>query len=362
MSANSRNTSIGTAALGIWVASILGCGSGGDAVSPPDQSPTTVDSLVLNLESADVTIGDTVRLIAIATDAEGLPVPGVTLVWSSSDQSVATVSSEGLVTAVAEGEAEIGVDVAGASQVAPSSSNAYFNRAEFQAQRGKSRAKIIVVQQAACNGALGVKTWDAVIELSYNAAGSHLEENFSVKQGSSATAHLTRVGGDATSADWIGQVTGNGRIDNVSTHPDNKAPGGVYKLTEKADGKLENITPTTVHLRIFKDFDGTCRSELTYTERMTWTATRTYLGSESVTGFFGGATISAVLGQRPTGGWVIGDTRTLPAKSQVPDPELPDLPNSSFYVPSSAVAVLLVESVPANQTGSATFTFSLTAR
>jgi Bacterial Ig-like domain (group 2) len=362
MSPNSRNTSILIAALGLWVANLLGCGSGGDAVSPPDQSPTAVDSLILNLESADVTIGDTVRLVAIATDAEGLPVPGVTLVWSSSNQSVATVSSEGLVTAVAEGEAEIGVDVAGASQVLASSSNAQFNLTTSQVRRGRSRAKIIVVPQAACNGALGVKKWDALFELSYQATGSHIEETMSVSTGSSATAHLTLAGKNSTQADWIGEVTGTARIDNISTHPDNLSPENkLYTLKEKADAPLSNISPSTVHLHIGRDsFTGTCFADVTYVEQTTWTQTRTYLGSESVTGSFGMATVSSGLGAKPQGGWVIGAAVNLLVRSQIEDPELPVLPHSSYYVPASAVAVALVEAM-GTQSGSANLTYSITA-
>jgi hypothetical protein len=71
-----------------------------------------VDSLVLNLDSIDVIVGDTVRISAEARDAGGQVVPGVRLTYSSSDPAVATVSDEGLVTSVDIGVADIVVAIA----------------------------------------------------------------------------------------------------------------------------------------------------------------------------------------------------------------------------------------------------------
>ena len=51
-------------------------------------------------------VGDTVRLSAEATDANGNPVSDVELAWATDDASVATVDSAGLVTAVGNGATE----------------------------------------------------------------------------------------------------------------------------------------------------------------------------------------------------------------------------------------------------------------
>jgi len=58
---------------------------------------------------AAVTIGptDTLRLVAVATDAAGNILTGRTITWSTSDPSRATVSTSGLVTGVAQGSATI---------------------------------------------------------------------------------------------------------------------------------------------------------------------------------------------------------------------------------------------------------------
>ena len=73
----------------------------------------TVEQVVSSIgvsPSADtlVALGDTVRLVAEATDANGHGVAGVTeFVWSSSDTLVARVDASGLVESVAEGEAAV---------------------------------------------------------------------------------------------------------------------------------------------------------------------------------------------------------------------------------------------------------------
>jgi uncharacterized protein YjdB len=56
---------------------------------------------------AALSVGDTVRLSAEVTDAQGVAIPGITISWESSDESVATVDSTGLVRAVGRGGAAI---------------------------------------------------------------------------------------------------------------------------------------------------------------------------------------------------------------------------------------------------------------
>ena len=52
-------------------------------------------------------VGETVQLSAAVLDQNGQPVDGVVVTWSSSDEAVATVSPQGLVTAVSNGTAQI---------------------------------------------------------------------------------------------------------------------------------------------------------------------------------------------------------------------------------------------------------------
>ena len=54
-----------------------------------------------------MSIGETVQLTATVRDGNGQPVAGAAVTWQSSDESVATVGAQGLVTAVANGSAVI---------------------------------------------------------------------------------------------------------------------------------------------------------------------------------------------------------------------------------------------------------------
>jgi uncharacterized protein YjdB len=52
-------------------------------------------------------IGATIELNAVVRDADGVPIPAASVTWASSDEGVAAVSGDGLVTTVGVGEAEI---------------------------------------------------------------------------------------------------------------------------------------------------------------------------------------------------------------------------------------------------------------
>lgn len=69
------------------------------------QQPANI--LVTPEASTLFSLGDTLRLSAKALDARGNPITEAALAWSSDDESVATVDSTGLVTAVRSGGVEI---------------------------------------------------------------------------------------------------------------------------------------------------------------------------------------------------------------------------------------------------------------
>ena len=62
--------------------------------------------------------GDTLQLEVVVLDAAESEVQGATITWTSSDLAVATVSSDGLITAVAEGTTIITAEVLAASDTA----------------------------------------------------------------------------------------------------------------------------------------------------------------------------------------------------------------------------------------------------
>ena len=72
-----------------------------------------VSEVAVSPAAATVLEGDTLRLEAVATDANGYPVAGAEFVWASSDTAVATVDASGLVTGVVSGEAEVSATSSG---------------------------------------------------------------------------------------------------------------------------------------------------------------------------------------------------------------------------------------------------------
>jgi len=70
-------------------------------------SPIPANAVVVSPGEATRFVGETVQLTATVTDANGDPLSGRPVSWKSSSTGVATVSSSGLVTAVAPGTATI---------------------------------------------------------------------------------------------------------------------------------------------------------------------------------------------------------------------------------------------------------------
>jgi len=87
---------------------------GGDGGTGPAVSSVTLSTSAQTLTE----IGATVQLSATAWDEGGAPAGGVEFTWSSSATSVATVSSAGLVTAVADGSATITTRAEGGASAA----------------------------------------------------------------------------------------------------------------------------------------------------------------------------------------------------------------------------------------------------
>jgi hypothetical protein len=81
----------------------IGCGGGSDSTGPAH-----IANVVLTTSSDTLAPSETRPLIASATDANGQPVTAP-LTWSTSNPSVASVSSTGVVTAAALGTAVITV-------------------------------------------------------------------------------------------------------------------------------------------------------------------------------------------------------------------------------------------------------------
>ncbi len=96
--------SLSTLVLAVGIAA---CG-GDDVTNTNGNGTTTVASVAVTPASPTLTsIGATVQLTASALDAGGNPISGKTFTWASADDNTATVSSSGLVTAVANGSVNV---------------------------------------------------------------------------------------------------------------------------------------------------------------------------------------------------------------------------------------------------------------
>ena len=92
---------------------VASCGDGATGPDPSD----AIASVVVTPAADSVDIGASIQLQATVRNGRGETVSASTI-WSTSDASVATVSQSGLVTGVAEGEADISASAGGFSESA----------------------------------------------------------------------------------------------------------------------------------------------------------------------------------------------------------------------------------------------------
>lgn len=82
----------------------------GDGTAPAALGPATV---TIAASTTTLTVGGTAQYTATALDSKSNPVAGVTFIWSTDNAQVASVTSAGLVTAVAEGATVIRATTSG---------------------------------------------------------------------------------------------------------------------------------------------------------------------------------------------------------------------------------------------------------
>ncbi len=119
-----------------------------------------VASVEVDPASATIATGATVQLTATPKDASGTPLPGRPVAWSSSDNAIAIVSADGLVTGVSEGTVTITATSEG--QEGTSSVDVYVPppgsvppnfKVAFIGDQGSGQDAIDVLQRIALEGA-----------------------------------------------------------------------------------------------------------------------------------------------------------------------------------------------------------------
>src|SRR5213079_2599712 len=111
---SSSNTAVATVSNGGLVsgvtpgsATITATSEGKSGTSTITVTPVPVASVEVTPATASVQAGQTVQLTATPKDANGAPLSGRTVTWSSSNTAVATLSNGGLVSGVTPGSATI---------------------------------------------------------------------------------------------------------------------------------------------------------------------------------------------------------------------------------------------------------------
>lgn len=92
-------------ALYVLAGAIAGCGGSADKTSAPP--PSVLTTLALSLSSSSIVVGQTASASLSGRDQFGASIGIGGVVWSSSNSGIASVSTAGVVMAVAPGQAQV---------------------------------------------------------------------------------------------------------------------------------------------------------------------------------------------------------------------------------------------------------------
>src|SRR5436309_5330412 len=227
---SSNNTSVAIAdvngnvtAIAPGSATITATSEGQSGTAAITVTSVPVASVTVSPASASVQAGQTVQLTATPKDVNGNPLTGRTITWASSNTSVATVNSSGLVSGVVAGSATItatsegqsgtsAITVTGAAPGCAASTTAFQNSA-FTSQNGSFTATF----DATPNGT-GL---DAATGLSQGAAAAYTDLAVIVRFNTGRTIDA-RNGGAYAATNSIGYTAGTSYhfrvVVDVSSH------------------------------------------------------------------------------------------------------------------------------------------------
>lgn len=118
ISYSSANTAVATItisgqviAVGVGQTTVSAVADSKTATIPVTVTPETAASITVNPPSATLRRGDSRQMSFVAFNAARNPISGVTVRWSTSNSSIASVNQNGLVTALAAGVVTVAADV-----------------------------------------------------------------------------------------------------------------------------------------------------------------------------------------------------------------------------------------------------------
>ena len=305
---------------------LFGFNSEEESNSNAAETTTTIDAS--GITNTDVYVSTAAGSLSATVTSEGTAVEGATVTWASSDESVATVSSEGAVTLVAAGTTDITASYAGDENYKPSNATYTLNVTDstpftggditFDAttDTGSSPLTKGFVTFTCTSGALSNRSEYRLYKNSvttFSLSVEAISEGYTI-----TTIQFTGVSGYSASgfASQDGWTTNgnNGTWTGEATSVSFTASGAQVRATkiivtvEKADG-LRNpvidvpdtfigsttatITCATAGATIYYSFDNVTWTE--YTEALTITATTTIYAKAKV-----GSDESAVVSKTTT--------------------------------------------------------------
>ncbi len=150
----------------------------GDSVTDP-----VVTSVTVTPDSVLIGVSKTVTLTVTASDAGGAPVTGQTTIWTSNDPEVASVTTEGVVTAVSPGKALVQATVRGLR-----------GTASVIVTPGPVALLVISPDTAVADSA-APRTFEALVE---DAFGNEVEDTIVWSSSNPAVATVDATTGEAT--------------------------------------------------------------------------------------------------------------------------------------------------------------------
>ncbi len=191
-------------ALSAGSADIVVASEGKSATATITVTAPVVASVDVTPNSSTLSAGGTVQLTAVAKDANGAPIPGIAISWSTSDGLVATVNTSGLVTAVAAGSASITATagtVLGIASVAVTAASSVGSVTETPTASNLLEGQTVVLTATPRDG-----SGNPVSNPSVTWTVSNGKASLSKNSGTSVTATAKDSGGVTVTATHAGQA------------------------------------------------------------------------------------------------------------------------------------------------------------
>jgi hypothetical protein len=201
--------------------------------------------------SATIKVGETQSFTAIAFDANGAPIPGVTFAWASSNPSAATIGDDGVATGAAAGTTSITASANGVTS--------------------DTASLTVTSDVSACDGIDSVQTWSGSLNFSYTHTASDASDEIVANEQANVSVVLQLVGRTQYGVSWHGIATGTASLDDKEIDlngvpPDTGSLSGSGAPLASYGGEDRSVVTLGVDLT-------TCQYNVTFTPTINATET-----------------------------------------------------------------------------------------